>query len=378
MNDFWNNITDCELQNMEPEDMAYPGADALVKRFQQQKRGRPRGRRTALRLMFAAAVLATLSIGVIAAREYWHMPAQGETYEGNSVQIRETQTYTLPTQSEAMPGTQLERLSDAWFIDQAVAVFSTVDRMDAEATELTVTRQTNQMWSREEVLVSFADETGNVSDATFDAESGCLIGVTAFSKEYGAGSPMPEMEALAIAQGYYATMPYAEGYVYHNLEKYDDHAWRFEFAKPIQVDLWGESMTIYSSYELVRITIDPCDGSFQLSNCFYVPLLDDHEPDDAPIEQDAAIAVAEGLDIFAQRMENYIISAEIGVCLPKPGEMAQWNGTAQTDNLNYKVYGTTRLGWTIRFEGEIDGFADCYWICVDLYTGEILSVDVTG
>ena len=41
-----------------------------------------------------------------------------------------------------------------------------------------------------------------------------------------------------------------------------------------------------------------------------------------------------------------------------------------------KYYGITRLAWMFTYTGEIDGFADAYRIGVDLYTGEILSVDV--
>ena len=43
----------------------------------------------------------------------------------------------------------------------------------------------------------------------------------------------------------------------------------------------------------------------------------------------------------------------------------------------YRYYEVTRLGWRLRYDGELDGFADSYEICIDLYTGQVLSIDMT-
>ena len=51
---------------------------------------------------------------------------------------------------------------------------------------------------------------------------------------------MDEADALAIAQGYYDALPYAEGYVFHRVEKFDGESWMYCFDRPIDVTLWGQ------------------------------------------------------------------------------------------------------------------------------------------
>ena len=204
---------------------------------------------------------------------------------------------------------------------------------------------------------------------------------------------MPEADALAVAQGYYDALPYARGYEFRHVEKFDDNAWMFEFGKPIRAELWGEEVTLLSAYEQVRITIDPCTGAFQLSNCFYVPLLDDHAPEDVPITREEAMAVA--VERRADLADYDLVSAEVAVCLPRPGRMipgedtgeaetgTDRTGTAGTgdpeDKWNLRYYPVTRLGWDLVFEYQPKDspFVSGVRVCVDLYTGEILSWDIS-
>ncbi len=333
-------------------------------------------RRTAFRLGLVAAAMAVLSVGVIGAYTRWHMPDTGQTYQGEPIQVHETQIYTVPKQeTETQTQPPAAELSDQWFLEQAQQVLRQVDRLDLDAEQLTLTRQENQLWSREEVLVSFSEDDGQSRDVCFDAASGYLIGVTAWGAAEENGAPMSQEEALAVAQGYYDALPYARGYEFSYVEKFDDHAWMFDFDKPMEISLSGKAHTIKSDYEQVRITIDPCTGEFILSNCFYVPLLDDHEPGAEPLSQAQAQQIAQELDIFAQDLEQYTVTAELGVCLPNPGLTAAWLGRGEA--ADYQYYPVTRLGWVLKYEGSLNGFADSYQICVDLYTGEVLSIDGT-
>lgn len=349
-------------------------------------------RRWALAAVIAAA-LALLCGFAYAAYVRWRMPKDGETYTGDMIQTHDVQSYPVPDGTDLPKG---ELLTDQWFIAQTVTVLGAVNKEEPEATALTVTRQTNQLWNREEALVTFIDGEGHTSEARFDAESGYLIGVTAFDKEVSSeGTPMSEAEALAIAQEYYDALPYARGYTYDYVEKYDDHAWSFSFDKPITLTLWGEEVTVCSDYEQVRIVIDPCTGAFQLSNCFYVPLLDDHAPEDVPLTQEAAIDAVEQAGILPGGAEAYTAIGEVGICLPRPGAVDRWLGWAESDPASLaadtsvtetaepggdRYYGLTRLGWALTFRQtpEDSPFETLYLVCVDLYTGEILSVDMAG
>ena len=349
-----------------------------------RRRFRPAG------LIAAAAALILLGGFALAAYVRWRMPAEGETYTGEIYIPHRSETYPLPDE-EALSG-EAEALTDRWFIAQAVTVLQTVGKEDARAESLTVTRQTNQLWSREEAVVTFTDGEGRATETKFDAQSGYLIGVTAFDKEVpAAGTPMAEAEALAIAQEYYDALPYAAGYTCDYVEKYDDHAWSFHFDRPFALRLWGEEVTVRSDYEQVRIVIDPCTGAFQMSNCFYVPLLDDHGPEDAPLTKEEALAAAAEAGIPPEAAE--LLSAEIAVCLPAPGQVSRWLGTeddgdsagedtalAEAAPGGERYYGLTRLGWVLTYETRPpEGwFSTQYRVAVDLYTGDILSVDSTG
>lgn len=344
--------------------------------------------RTALVLLAAATLLALGAFGAVTTYSRWHMPTEGETYHGNIIETTQVTHYPVP--SESMDPEGEEPLTDQWFMAQAAAVLTAVNKEDTQASQLKLTRQTNQRWSREEVVVSYLD--GLQGDVTFDAQSGYLIHVTAWDRELPQnGTPMSDADALAVAQGYYDALPYAGGYEFQYVEKFDDNAWMFEFGRPIQVELWGEAMTLLSAYEQVRIIIDPCVGTFQGSNCFYVPLLDDHGPEDQPLTQEEALDI---LFEISPNLKDYdLVSAKVAVCLPEPGwlipqaargeaqspDQTETTGTQETEDwMNLRAYHLTRLGWafTLKHQPEGSPFEGGVQVCVDLYTGEILSWDI--
>lgn len=338
--------------------------------------------RTALVLLAAASLMV---LGAVSAYSRWHMPSEGDTYRGEMIETTQVTHYPVPSGSMAPEGE--EPLSDEWFISQAAAVLAAVNKEETEASQLTLTRQIHQMWDREEVVVTFAD--GGHGDVTFDARSGYLIHVTAFDREVPEeGPPMAEEDALAVARSWYDALPYARGYEFQYVEKFDDHAWMFEFGKPIRVELWGEELTLLSAYEQARITIDPCTGAFQLSNCFYVPLLDDHGPGEEPLTQEEALATV--VEASPNLKDYELVSAQVAVCLPRPGwplpseeepegtnapDTTESTTVDPSDMVNLRYYPLTRLGWDFVFEyqPEDSPFASGTHVCVDLYTGEVLS-----
>lgn len=400
MNAFWEQIQKKQLQELEQGELPYPGGAGIQSRFRRAT-APARRRRTWFRAAVAAVLAVCLTLSAWAAYEAWRMP-DPQTYQGDPIQTLEEHPYSWdPTlgcyvpEDPTQPGEAGEPAAhpDSYFLNQAQQVLALVDRAQADGSDLKVTRQLNQSWDRQEVLVSFRDES-NRRSVTFDAESGYLIGVSALGSWQEGGEPMDEASALEKAQDYYDRLPYARGYQYGGVEKFDEGSWMYFFNRPVTVELWGQELTLQNDYEQVRIAIDPRDGSFQMSNCFYVPLLDDHQPGAEPLTQVQAAQIAQELDIFAQALGAYECTGEVAICLPapqtvkvysamEPGTDTQGDGTqdAQTgapgEAVGYRYASVSRLCWSLRYTGSILGCADCYHICVDLYTGEVLSIDAT-
>lgn len=404
MNEFWDQASRRNLKAMEEPGWEYPGDAAIFSEVKRKKAGN-RGRKVVFRLCVAAAVAAALGVGSFAAYEYWHMPKDAETYTGDMIRIHETQTYTVPSAAdpdttepvETEMGTSAsiaERLNDEWFIGQAVEVLTIVNKMPVDAAQLTVTRQKNQHWDREEVMVSLPGDSGTV-DVTFDAADGVLIHVTAFDEPYSEGEALSDADALALAQEYYDSLPYARGYEFRDVTEYDEDMWMYSFSKPYEI----EGQTVYSPYEQVRITINPLNGHFQLSNCFYVPLLTEHDPNVPALTMEQARQIVERCRWFNPAWLNYDCTASLGIVLPSPGSVPDGDTDdaesdhAESDEQTYIVsipteitgyvaYTVTRPAWVFTYdgeyiiEGEDVGFADGGTIAVDLYTGEILSFAV--
>lgn len=379
MNQLLNHASDETLNKLTPKSLPYPGDAAIRDAIAAKTTGKRKGPRLILRAGLVAAVLAVLSVGAFAAYERWHMPAEGERYEGGNLQIHGSETYTVPSMTTdpaaSSDAAEPAALSDEWFIRESIAVLGTVNKLDVDATQLTVTRQKDQRWNREEVVVTFQNDADQFSEAVFDALDGNLIGATAFDREPEGDTPMADEAALTTAQFYYDRLPYAKGYEYSDVLKFDDHAWMFSFSKTRSVELDGETVTAANDYEQVRITIDPCSGSFQLSNCFYVPVLDDHQPGDTAVTKEQAMAAAEAAGIMPRGISWDSVTCELSICLPRPDQVGLHTGTG--DPLaNYRYSSVTRWGWRIRYSGRDEfGFAAGGEICIDLFTGELLCCD---
>lgn len=286
-------------------------------------------------------------------------PETAETAETVPQAEPEAGTQTGTTASEQAPDSQPEPPTEETCIQQARDILTALNKAPGAGETPTVTRQNDATWSREEILVAFGDR-----EVSFDGGTGALIGVRAFDNTSDdTAAPMEESAALAVAQAFYEALPYPTGYVYSNLDRFDDHAWTFSFSRSYTVELDGVQTAVFNPYEQVRIVIDPCTGLFQLSNAFCRPVAENAAEGRTPLTQADAQAIAEESTTFAQDRSAYTLTATLGCCLPFQ------DGGSYAD--------AARLCWSFQYDGEIDGVADCYWIDVDLYTGEVLSVLLT-
>lgn len=285
------------------------------------------------------------------------MPTQVPQQDPPQETAETAETDTDP--SAQAPEAQPEPLTDEAAVQQARDILAALDKAPDEGETPTVTHQNDQTWNREEILVAFSG-----SDVSFDGDTGALLAVHAFDDATeDTAAPMDESAAMAVAQSFYEALPYPTGYVYSSLDRFDDHAWTFSFSRNYTLELDGAPVTILNPYEQVRITIDPCTGRFQLSNAFDRPVANDDDGDLTLLTQEVAQGIAEESTIFAQDISAYTVTASLGCCLPSEDD-GSYADAAQ-------------LCWSFQYDGEIDGIADCYWIDVDLYTGEVLSVLLT-
>ena len=334
-------------------------------------------------ILIAAMVAVLMAISAVALYRRWRMPQNVNQFTGNGIIEHEKGTYpvpTVPVSTEESAGTVeddpesgSEERQDEWFTEQALQVLQTVNKKDYSAGHIEITRLHNQWWGREEVEVTFKANDTSDFQITFDAESGNLIGITGFEAHDTEGTPMSEENALAQAKQWYELLPYAKGYEFRSITKYDDHAWKFDFTKQRELMVGGKKVAVSCDYESVGITIDPTTGELLLSECFYVPLLDDHETDEVPLTQEQAVDVVNQKNLLAEPIEQYTVEADAAVCLPDLAFAASQNGGIHSAGA-YPNCDVTRLGWELTFSNS--SMQDIT-IAVDMYTGEILSVSGT-
>ena len=107
------------------------------------------------------------------------------------------------------------------------------------------------------------------------------------------------------------------------------------------------------------------------------------------------MAAVERSGILSGDPAAYAVSGEIAVCLPRPEAVGWWLGETAVEDTSpaadtavaqpsepggERYYGLTRLGWALTFRQtpEDAPFETIYYVAVDLYTGEILAIDMAG
>lgn len=354
--------------HIQPEDSVYNRVLAQVNHRLSAERQARRQLRLR-RIVLAAACIAlfiALSTITIATYEQWHLP-QPSTYtspDGGNLDIHREETYhytgeTTPDEPEA---NDTQAWTDQQFIEAAVAILELAGLEDVDTSELKVRRQSNLYYDREEAEVFFLN--GEIlTTVRFHAQTGSLISLS--SVDYtttGEAVCQTEAEAEALAKDYYSRLPVPQTYVLTGYEVYDEQYWSYSFCREVMEGL-------FSYYEMVRISINPVSGRLTGCNVFHIPLLDDHSPEDVPLTQEEAEAMAQSLSKV--NLQNRILeSATVEVVHPN------YFFTEQSSP-NLESCAVTRLGWRLVYTNPNSTFADEITILIDLYTGELLGGDMT-
>lgn len=327
-------------------------------------------RRLAVAAAAAAALVLTATAGYAAYRR-WTLPPP-ETYEpGDSgiYQVHEQNDYASQNEDGTEPTESPDdgAPTDEALIRSGLNILKLVGLSDARPEKLTVVRQENLYWKREEAEVAF-DRDGVRTTVKFNAETGQFLGMSGVDWQIeGSDACGGDAEAAALARRYYEALPVEQGYALTHVEKYDAQYWSYDFCREVAPGICNE-------YEMVRIAINPVSGRLTGCTVFFVPLLDDHAPGQERIgRQEAERIVQSSLPELLDGMT--LTKAEVVIGLPN------WNYTAYESSSNRRASNVTRWAWQLTYEtetcDETGEYADTVLLLVDCYTGEILGGDAT-
>ena len=335
------------------------------------------------RVLIAAAVIAALVLlatGGYAAYEHWRLPKPEPYAPGNAgiYQEQERNDYTVadtdPVHLTIPSGTQgtapdmttpsmPEQISDEDFIRKGLSLLNQVGLLDVRPEELTVVRQENLYWGREEAEIQFR-QGDHFTSVKFNAETGRFLGLSGIDWQMdGSAACETEAEARALATRYYEALPVEQGYEIAHLEQYDDQFWSFDFCREVEPG-------IFNPYEAVRVAINPVSGRLTGCTVFYVPLLDDHEPGQEPITQEQAVEIVRSSPKL--RLDGMTLKeAKTEIVLPN------WQYSEFEFVPDHQASKVSRWAWVLTWERSESEFPDLLKVCVDCYTGEILGGDAT-
>lgn len=320
-----------------------------------------------------AALAALLASAGYAAYQRWVLPAP-KTYElgeGGIYQEHTRKEYNL-AELDSHPATETkpangaeatEPLTDEFFIQEGLELLTQVGILDVRPEQLTVVRQENLFWGREEAELSLDRGELNIT-VTYNAETGKLLSLHGADWQLeGSAACDTEAEAAALAQRYYEALPVEQGYVMTQVEQYDEQYWSYDFCREVEPG-------VFNYYEMVRVAINPVSG--RLTGCvvFYVPLLDDHEPGQERISQEQAEQIAQSLQ--PELLDGMtLVRANQSIGLPN------WNYTEYAGVPNRRASQVSRWVWALHYERPNSEFTEQVVLLVDCYTGELLGGDAT-
>ena len=333
-------------------------------------------RRLAVAAAVVAAVVLMASVGY-AAYQHWFLPAP-ETYEpGNNgiYQEHDRKDYNLAeldsrgaTDPKPENGTEetdsqiIVPLTDEAFIYKGLDILTQVGMLDVRPEQLTVIRQENLYWGREEAEVAF-DQGEVQTSVKFDAATGRFLGMHGIDWQLEDTSCSTDADAAKLAQRFYEALPVEQGYALTHVEKYDGQYWSYEYCREVEPG-------IFNQYEMVRVAINPVSGRLTGCTVFYVPLLDDHAPGQERITQEQAEQIV--LDNIPKEVEGMnMTQAETRIVFPN------WIYTEYGSLPNRRASEVTRWAWVLVYEKENSEFTEQIRVYVDCYTGEILGGDAT-
>ncbi len=319
------------------------------------------------RVAVLAAALALLATSVVAVYQRWTLEPP-ESYAGEDTKPQSTVEVHYESETDHYYTDMGQpAASDQAFLDQARAILEAIGG-SADQERICLTHYKDEQWNREVVCVTFPQD-GAQGEVSFDAATGNLLKITRFAPEAEAAASLTEAQALDAAFGWYQKLPYCQGYQFSDLNPVSEESWIYSFSRQINVELEGENLCLTNALEEVRIILNPKTGDFLGSNAFYVPLLDDHQPEDTPVSQKEAIELA--IQAAAvQDPENWVITAQYSIVFPN------WCWTQYMTAQPVRRANVTRLAWTVKLEEPDAPFANVRWVYVDLYTGQVLGGDM--
>lgn len=333
--------------------------------------------RAPLRIVLLAAILVILAATAVGAYVKWHL-SQPETYTGDAVKPQSALDYTYEEETgHYFTPAGESSASDEEFLEQAKAVLTTIGGGEIDMRQMQLVHELDERWNRNQVRITFPQDEFE-GEVLFDEATGYLIAVTRFvDLPETVDTPLTQAEALAAAQDWYERLPYCPGYVFSDVLQIADDAWMYSFSRQLETEIDGQPVSLQNYLEQVRITIDPRTGTFQLSNAFFVPLLDDHEATDVPISQEQAIAIAQQA-AGIEDASTWTVSAQYTIAFPN------WSFTEYMGVEPARRANVTRLAWTVTFsrpagtvlDGQPLDFDEEIKVDVDLYTAEVLGGDM--
>lgn len=327
--------------------------------------------RVALTAAIIAACMTALGIGGYAAVQSWSLPdptPMPTGHEGN-YDVHQTADYgeeVLSAGSETEQTGGETDMTDIWFIREAVGILNAVGLADVSTEEMSVIRQNNLPYNREEAEVVFA--RGEVkTSVTFRADNGRLQHISSIDgfEELAEAAIGNDEEAEACARRYIEKLPVPQDYKLSHIEKYDACYWTLDFSREIEPG-------VFNAYETVRISVNPQNGRLAGLNVFNFPLIDDHGEEDAPLTWEEALEIGAGAVFGSREWENAftVSKAEVEIVLPNWVWTDRWT-------IDARYAENTRFAWVIIFENTGSETADMRQVWVDLYTGEVLGGDAT-
>lgn len=266
--------------------------------------------------------------------------------------------------TETDPTTPTEGTMESWCLRQAQEILSDAGfaELDPEQAKIKVTPWNSTLGQdRDEVTVSWEAE-GNTVSVTFDREDGVLLDVSGFDWSYS-GTPCADRdEADALARRFYESLPVEQGYKIARRNENDPDYWVYDFCREVEPGL-------YSWYECVRISLNPETGEAKLCRAFYVPLLDDHAPENVPVTKEEAIEIA-GFDsnYDPEDTTQGVLTVEKKVAVTRDGFFEYGKSCANV----------SRICWEVRYEEpkSEDYIAGGRIFYVDYYTGKIINTSI--
>ena len=336
---------------------------AEAPRLLQAKKDRPVLRWALSAAACVAVAASALALGYVAYQKWGHSaPSPYGTATTASAGPQQTRDHTAET--EADPTAPTEGTMESWCLRQAQGILSDAGFAELVPEQVSVTvKPWNSSFGpdRDEVVVSL-ERDGEPISVTFDREDGVLLDISGFDLSV-CGAPCADQdEADALVLRFYESLPVEQGYEIAGRNEYDPDQWVYDLCREVEPGL-------YSWYECVRIRLNPETGEAKFWKAFYVPLLDDHTPEDVPITRDEAIEIA-GFDsnYDPEDTTQGVLTVQKKVAVTREG-FYEYGKSRQN---------VSRICWEVRYEEpeSEDYIAGGRIFYMDYYTGKIINTNI--